>query len=58
MMADELKIMLNNESLNTLLRSNLACYLGKTINHEILIDITKQIVESIDYFLNKPEESL
>lgn len=57
-MADDLKIMLNNESLNTLLRSNLACYLGKTINHEILIDITKQIVESIDYFLNKTEETL
>lgn len=57
-MADELKVMLNNESLSTLLRSNLSCYLGNTINQELLGEITKQIIESIDYFLNKSEESL
>lgn len=56
-MADELRVMLNNETLKTLLRSNLSCYVNKTITSEILEDMTKQIIESIDYFLNKPEES-
>jgi hypothetical protein len=57
-MTDELKIMLDNESLGTLLRSNLSCYLGKTITQDVLNDITGQIIDSIDYFLNKKNEIL
>lgn len=54
-MAEELQVVLNNKSLATLLRSNLSCYLGKNINQEILNDIILQIVESIDFFLNKKD---
>lgn len=55
-MVDHLKIMLNNESLETLLRSNLSCYMGKNINQDILGEITSQILDSIDFFLNKKDE--
>lgn len=55
-MTDELKIMLDNESLGTLLRSNLSCFMGKTITQELLNELTVQIIESIDYFLNKKEQ--
>jgi len=52
-MTDEIKIMLDNESLSTLLRSNLSCYLSKPITSELLDDITRQIIESIEFFLNQ-----
>lgn len=52
-MTDELKIMLDNDSLSTLLRSNLSCHLGKTITQELLNEITHQIIESIHFFLNQ-----
>ena len=55
-MPDELKMMLQNESLTTLLRSNLSCHLGKNITKEVLDELTFQIVESINYFINKKEE--
>lgn len=54
-MTDEIKIMLDNESLTTLLRSNLSCHLGKTMTQETLGEITSQIIESIDYFLNQKD---
>jgi hypothetical protein len=52
-MDGEIKIMLNDESLATLLRSNLSCHIGKTLTQESLNDVTQQIIESITYFLNK-----
>lgn len=52
-MTDEFKIKLDDESLTTLIRSNLSCHMGKIITQELLADLTKQIVESIDYFINK-----
>jgi len=54
-MQDEIKVMLNNESLTSLLRSNLCCHIGKTLTQESLNEITEQIIESINYFLNKKE---
>ena len=51
----EIKIMLNNESLTSLLRSNLCSYIGKTLTQESLNEVTEQIIESINYFLNKKE---
>ena len=54
-MDDEIKIMLNNEALSTLLRSNLSCYLGKSITVDMLDEITSQITESITYFLNQKD---
>ena len=46
-------IELDNESLVKLLRDNLCCHLGKNITYELLNELTNQIVESIDYFINK-----
>lgn len=54
-MTDEIRIMLDNESLATLLRSNISCHLGKTLTQENLSEITDQIIESINYFLNQKE---
>lgn len=56
-MTDQIKIMLDNDSLSTLLRSNLSCHMGKTMTKDSLDKITSQIVESIIFFLNKPDEN-
>lgn len=55
LMSNELNIHLNKEELSKLLRSNLSCHLGKTLNQENLSEITLQIIDSIDYFLNNKE---
>jgi len=55
-MDGEIRIMLNDESLATLLRSNLCCHIGKIMTQESLNEITQQIIESMNYFLNKKEE--
>jgi hypothetical protein len=52
---DSLKIRLDRDSLTTLLRSNLSCHLSKRINLELLDELTEQIVESIEFFLNCEE---
>lgn len=52
-MTEEIRIKLDNDSLTTLLRSNLSCYMGKSITQELLIELTKQIIESIEFFLNQ-----
>lgn len=49
---------LNNDSLQLLIRSNLSCYMNKTLNQELIDKLTVQIVDSIGYFLNKEEEIL
>ncbi len=54
----KLKIQLNTESLTTLLRSNISCHANKMINQELIDQLTAQIIESIDYFINKPDEVL
>lgn len=51
-------IKLNNTSLAIILRANLSCYLGKVITQEHLSNITLQIIESIDFILNKQDEKL
>lgn len=52
------KISLNTESLTTLLRSNISCHLNKTMTQELMNELVAQIIESIDYFINKTEENL
>lgn len=54
---EESRIKLDNDLLSTLLRSNLSCYLGKSMNQDVLNDMTVQIIESIDYFVNKKDDS-
>lgn len=57
-MTKEMKIKINNDSLGTLLRSNISCHMGKVITQDVLIGLTQQIIDSIEYFLNKKEEKL
>ena len=51
-MTDEFAIKLDKDSLTSLLRSNLSCHMGKTITQDLLSELTVQIIESIEYFLN------
>lgn len=55
-MTNELKISINDEALSTLLRSNLSSHLGQIISQELLNKMTIEIVESINYFLNKQND--
>lgn len=50
---NEVKFLLNDESLGTLLRLNLSCYLGKNMTCDSLNKLSMQIVESINFVLNK-----
>lgn len=52
------KITLNTENLTTLLRSNISCHLNKTLTQELMNELTAQIIESIDYFINKSDETI
>lgn len=53
---DHVKIKLNAESLTTLLRSNISCHLNKNLTQELMNELTAQIIESIDYFINKTDD--
>ena len=55
-MMDEIHIKLDSNSLTKLLHTNLATHLGKTLTQEVLNHVTKEIIESIDFFLNKHVE--
>ena len=57
-MIEEIRIKLDNESLGTLLRSNLSCHMGKNITQELLIELAEQIIESIEYFINNKNVDL
>lgn len=54
--AGNVTIKLNTESLTTLLRSNLCCHVNKPLTQELIDTLTQQIVESIDFFVNKVDE--
>lgn len=56
-MTDELKIMIDNDSLAMVIRKNLAGHLNKALTHELMNDLAKQIVESVEYFMNKKDDS-
>ena len=49
-------IKLNQELLRGLLRSNICCHLNKPLTEELIEELTQQIIDSIDYFLNNAEE--
>lgn len=55
---EQVKIKLNTDSLTTLLRSNISCHLNKTLTQELMNELVSQIIESIDYFINKSDENL
>jgi hypothetical protein len=52
-MEKEDQIILGNELLYTLLRTNLAPYLGHVITQDVLNDLTWSIIDSINFFVRK-----
>jgi hypothetical protein len=51
--AIKMELKFNNESLTQLLRSNISCHMNKMLNQELIDTLTMQIVESIEFFVNK-----
>ncbi len=54
-MNNPVSIKLNTESLTQLLRSNLSCHVNKALTQELIDTLTMQIVESIEFFVNKED---
>jgi hypothetical protein len=54
-MNKEVEIIINEEKLSHLIKSNISCHANKLLNQELIEALTHQIIESIDYFLNKPD---
>lgn len=52
------QIIISPELLSSLIRSNMSCHSGKPLTQELIETISSQIVESIDYILNRSEENL
>jgi CYTH domain-containing protein len=52
------RLSLNTEKFTTLVRSNLSCHMNKTLTQELMEQLAAQIVESIDYFINKNDDNL
>lgn len=42
-----------DKQLEPLLKSNLACHMNKILTHELIEEISKQIIESIAYIVSK-----
>lgn len=57
-MTEDIRFKLNNDALGTLLRSNICCHMGKVVTQEVMAELTQQIIDSIEYFLNKKDENL
>lgn len=54
-MKEQIAPELNTEKLTALLRSNLSCHRNQILTQELIDTLSLQIVESIDYFINKHE---
>jgi len=50
------EIKLSPESLAILLKSNLSCHANKPLNAELIDELTKQIIDSIAYSVNRHED--
>lgn len=46
---------LQKSALESFLRINLSCHMGKIITQELLTELSTQMIESIDYFNSKKE---
>ncbi len=57
-MTDEIMITLNKERLGSLVKSNISCHANKIITQELIDDITRQIIDSIEFFINKKDDTL
>lgn len=49
----ELKISLNEDKLSSLVKSNISCHFNKPLSSDLIEVLTKQIIESIEFFLSK-----
>ena len=54
----QLQITVNGVLLGNLIKNNLSCHANKPLTQELIEQITAQIVESVDYFLNKRDENV
>lgn len=52
-MSEEFRIKLNQDDLKKLLKSNLSVYYGETIDSNSIELLVMNIVDSIEFFLNK-----
>ena len=57
-MIDAINITLNTAKLSTLLRSNISCYIDKPLTYQLIDILTEQIIDSIDYFINKKDTNI
>lgn len=55
-MTDEIMITLNKERLGSLVKSNISCHANKMLTQELIDDITNQIIDSVEFFINKRDE--
>jgi hypothetical protein len=53
---EQVRPLIEDESLVSLLRTNLAGHLGKEMTRDALNELASQIIESIDYKLRNPED--
>ncbi len=49
---ESLKIILNQEGITNVMRSNLCCFYNKTLTEELIDTITKQLVEALNDFVD------
>jgi len=54
---EQVRPLIEDESLVSLLRTNIAGHLGKEMTKDALDELTVQIIESIDYKLNNPKSA-
>lgn len=45
-----------DKHLEAMLKSNLACHMNKILTHELIEEISRQIIDSIAYFDDREEE--
>ena len=57
-MTDEILLNINKETLTNIIKSNIGCHVNKPFTQDIIDTVTMQIVETIEYFLNKKEDNL
>ena len=53
---DETTLIIDRALLANLIKSNLSCHVNKPVTQELIEEMTLQIVDSVQYFLNKEEK--
>ncbi len=53
---DDIRITINSTQLATLIKSNISCHTNKALTPELIDELVTQIIDSVDYFLNKKDK--